>query len=55
MTCGWLLSEVTRRYLDALTVIKQSQERGVIKKYTRKMIVALKTTDQRESLDYWLT
>ena len=27
----------------------------VIKKYTKKMIVALKTTDQRESLDYWLT
>lgn len=26
-----------------------------IQKYTRKMIVALKTTDQRESLDYWLT
>ena len=27
----------------------------MIKKYTKKMIVALKTTDQRESLDYWLT
>lgn len=56
LTCGWLLSEVTRRYIEALTKIKaQSTQTGGIKKYTRKMIVALKTTDQRESLDFWLT
>ncbi|TNV87556.1 hypothetical protein FGO68_gene11686 [Halteria grandinella] len=54
LTCGWLLSEVTRRYIEALTRIK-IQGSGQIQKYTRKMIVALKTTDQRESLDYWLT
>lgn len=84
LTCGWLLSEVTRRYTEELNRIKREKESMVAQsntlqpsnkevkdleiiqiqtqhnkspsqKFTRKFIVALKTTDQRESLDYWLT
>ncbi|CDW89031.1 protein kinase domain containing protein [Stylonychia lemnae] len=85
LTCGWLLSEVTRRYTEELNRIKREKEQMIIaqatslqvhnkevnmlqqlqiqvshnkspsQKFTRKFIVALKTTDQRESLDFWLT
>ena len=65
LTCGWLLSEVTRRYTEALNRIKKEKDaqlisqgipqEKIIQKHKRKFIVALKSTDQRESLDYWLT
>jgi hypothetical protein len=65
LTCGWLLSEVTRRYTDALTRIKKEKDNQLANagisllnpahKHKKKFIVALKSTDQRESLDYWLT
>ena len=73
LTCGWLLSEVTRKYTEALQKIKGEKavksdgkstnvasgtagvETPTNKQIKKKFIVALKTTDQRESLDYLLT
>lgn len=63
LTCGWLLSEVTRKYTDALQKIMKEKEEQMLmngkssgtSKQMKKFIVALKTTDQRESLDYLLT
>ena len=52
LTCGWLLSEVTRRYTIALSKQKDLSPRH---KCYRKFIVALKTPDQNEAIDFWLT
>ena len=51
-TCGWLLSEVTKRYTNALNKLKDSSPSH---KRMRKFIVFLKTADVNESIDYWLT
>ena len=56
LSCGWLLQEVTTLYnlelkqraRDQLTGDKQRQ------RLKRKYIVALKTIEKREGIDYWL-
>ena len=50
LTCGWLISEVTRRYTEKIQELKS---KGMKRK--KKLIVAVKTIDEIESLDYWLT
>ncbi len=52
LTCGWLLSEVTRQYIIALN---KQKDLSPGRKHLRNFIVALKTPDQNEAIDYWLT
>lgn len=62
LTCGWLISEVTRRYNLALEALQkeQSKQRQLLgsdlrmPRPKRKYIVALKTHDQKEGIDYLL-
>lgn len=62
LTCGWLISEVTRRYNLALEALQkeQSRQRQLLgndlrmPRPRRKYIVALKTQDQKEGIDYLL-
>ena len=51
LTCGWLLSETTRRYASFVHWINHSNE----KKIAKRLITALKTQGQSEGLDFWLT
>jgi hypothetical protein len=39
LTCGWLLSEVIRKYV---AIVSEKKKQGI--KITKKLIVALKTT-----------
>ena len=51
LTCGWLLSETTRLYLQA----QREQQAEGKKKFRRKLIIALKSVAKKEGLDHWLT
>ena len=50
-TCGWLLSEVIKRY--TMHIAQMNKTSGV--KIKKKLIIALKTQSGNEALDYWLT
>ena len=50
LTCGWLLSETTRRYSSYVQCVNNTQPQKVKK----RLIIALKTLDQNEGLDFWL-
>jgi hypothetical protein len=52
LTCGWLLGEVTRRYAALADRRKRHPHLPRIKK---KIIGALKSQHDNESLDLWLT
>jgi hypothetical protein len=51
-TCGWLLDEVKSRYLLEMEKLRELKDQRKVKK---RIIVALRTSDQRESIDFWLT
>ena len=53
-TCGWLMEQVQIKYAQ---LIKQMKSRGSGTKaqFKKKLIVALKTADKNESIDFWLT
>ncbi len=83
LTCGWLISEVTRLYTELLIennrlaskfekqekdfhhLVQQSRRQQLnfnqgskpfgLKKEKKKLIVALKTYENNENLDHWLT
>lgn len=50
LTCGWLFSEVQRRYNKFVTHLN---DRGF--KVVKRLIVALKSEDGNPTLDYYLT
>jgi hypothetical protein len=50
-TCGWLLGQVEIRYAKLVKDLKQSKST----RFRKKLIVALKTVDKNESIDFWLT
>jgi hypothetical protein len=49
-TCGWLMEQVQIKYAQ---LIKQLKTQNT--KFKKKLIVALKTVDQNETIDFWLT
>ena len=53
MTCGWLISEVIRKYTNAVRDHNISQPKHRKKK--KRLIAALKTVEGFEGLDFWLT
>jgi hypothetical protein len=50
--CGWLLAQTEIRYAQLVKDLKQSKKSS---KFKRKLIVALKTVDKNENIDFWLT
>ena len=68
MTCGWLLSEVTRKYSIVLEGMQREEDRKRkqlqqqkqhndtvrLPRQKRRYIVALKTQDAQEGIDSWL-
>ncbi|CDW83472.1 UNKNOWN [Stylonychia lemnae] len=62
LTCGWLIGEVTRRYAYLIDQHKHEGQRIVHHgeqpphiKIKKKIIAAIKSSSQNESLDFWLT
>jgi hypothetical protein len=52
-TCGWLLEQVSKKYAQ---LIKEQKHNSMVKtKIRKKLIVALKTADKNETLDFLLT
>jgi hypothetical protein len=49
-TCGWLMEQVEMKYANMIKESKQNKQ-----KMTQKIIVTLKTVDQNENIDFWLT
>lgn len=52
-TCGWLLEQVAKKY--AQLIKEQKQNNNSSTKLRKKLIVALKTVDKNETIDFWLT
>lgn len=55
-TCGWLLEQVEKKYAQLIKELKQSSHsKPSTTKLKKKLIVALKTVDKNENIDFWLT
>lgn len=52
-TCGWLLEQVELKYAQLIKELKSNSQTKT--KLKKKLIVALKTVDKNENIDFWLT
>jgi len=56
LTCGWLLKEVIKRYTHIVDQMnKDARYLNQGRNFKKKIIAAVKSCDNNESVDYWLT